>query len=138
MTPARCRQARRAPRVLFALAAGCALGAALAAPLPPAARAEVDALLNRLQSSGCEFNRNGSWYAGAEARAHLLKKLDYLEGKGQVQTTEQFIALGASASSMSGQPYLVRCAGKPAMPSAGWLSSELQQLRTIRAPSAPH
>ncbi len=52
-----------------------------AAPLPPAARADVDALLTRLQSSGCEFNRNGSWYSGAEAKAHLLKKLDYLEAR---------------------------------------------------------
>lgn len=62
-----------------------------AAPLPATARAEVDALLTRLQSSGCQFNRNGSWHAGAEARAHLLKKLDYLERKNLVQTAEQFI-----------------------------------------------
>jgi len=137
MTPARCHGARRTLRRLFATASAGALGTALAAPLPPVARAEVDALLARLQSSGCEFNRNGSWYAGAEARAHLLKKLDYLEGKGQVQTTEQFIALGASASSTSGKPYLVRCAGKPAVPSDGWLTGELQQLRTQHAASAP-
>ncbi len=137
MMPARCRQAPRAPRFLFALVAGCALGAAAAAPLPPAARAEVDALLGRLQSSGCEFSRNGSWYAGTEARAHLLKKLEFLEGKGQVTTAEQFIALGASASSVSGKPYLVRCAGKPAVPSAGWLTGELQQLRAAPAASAP-
>ena len=63
--------------------------AATATPLPPAARAEVDALLARLQSSGCEFNRNGSWHSGAEAKAHLLKKLDYLEGKNLVTTAEQ-------------------------------------------------
>ena len=72
--------------------------AATATPLPPAARAEVDALLARLQSSGCEFNRNGSWHSGAEAKAHLLKKLDYLEGKNLVTTAEQFIARGASGS----------------------------------------
>lgn len=108
-----------------------------AAPLPPAARAEVDAMLTRLQSSGCEFNRNGSWHAGAEARAHLLKKLDYLEGKGLVQTAEQFIERGASASSMSGKAYLVRCAGKPPMESAQWLKAELQQQRAARAASSP-
>jgi len=111
--------------------------AATAAPLPQPARAEVDALLNRLQTSGCEFNRNGSWYAGAEAKAHLLKKLDYLEGKDMVQTAEQFIERGASGSSMSGKPYLVRCAGKAPVESAQWLKAELQQVRAARTASAP-
>lgn len=111
--------------------------AATAAPLPPAARAEVDALLARLQSSGCEFNRNGSWYTGTEAKGHLLKKLDYLEGKDMVKTAEQFIARGASGSSMSGKPYLVRCAGKAPVETAQWLTAELQQLRAPRAASTP-
>lgn len=110
---------------------------ATAAPLPPAARAEVDALLTRLQSSGCEFNRNGSWHAGAEARGHLLKKLDYLERKGLVKTAEQFIEQGASASSMSGKAYLVRCAGKAPVESARWLAAELQQVRAARSASSP-
>ena len=108
-----------------------------AAPLPPAARAEVDALMTRLQSSGCEFNRNGSWYTGADARAHLLKKLDYLEGKDMVATAEQFIEKGASTSSASGKAYLVRCAGKMPVESAQWLKAELQQLRVARASSSP-
>lgn len=110
---------------------------ATAAPLPQAARAEVDALLTRLQASGCEFNRNGSWYAGAEARAHLLKKLEYLEGKDMVSTADQFIERGAATSSMSGKPYLVRCAGKAPVESAAWLKAELQQVRAMRAASAP-
>jgi len=122
-------RARHALRRSFALAGLCMLSCALAAPLPPAARAEVDALLTRLQTSGCEFSRNGSWYAGAEARAHLLKKLEVLEGKGMVQTPEQFIARGASTSSTSGKPYLVRCTGKPTVESAAWLTDELQRQR---------
>lgn len=110
--------------------------AATAAPLPPAARAEVDALLARLQSSGCEFNRNGSWYTGTEAKGHLLKKLDYLERKDMVKTTEQFIERGASGSSMSGKPYLVRCAGKAPVETARWLTVELRAIREGRAASA--
>jgi len=108
-----------------------------AAPLPPPARAEVDALLTRLQSSGCEFNRNGSWYSGTEAKAHLLKKLDYLEGKDLVKTAEQFIEQGASTSSMSGKPYLVRCAGKAPVESGQWLKAELLQVRAVRSASSP-
>ena len=114
-----------------------AIGFADAAPLPISARADVDALLTRLQASGCEFNRNGSWYAGADARAHLLKKLEYLEGKDMVSTAEQFIERGASTSSMSGKPYLVRCTGKAPVESAVWLKAELQQVRAAKAASAP-
>lgn len=110
---------------------------ARAAPLAAAARAEVDALLTRLQTSGCEFNRNGSWYPGAEAKSHLQKKLDYLEGKDLVKTAEQFIERGASSSSMSGKSYLVRCAGKAPVESAQWLKAELQQVRVSRAASSP-
>jgi len=122
---------------LLLVAVLCLNGGASAAPLPPAARAEVDALLARLQSSGCEFNRNGSWYSGADAKAHLLKKLDYLEGKDLVKTAEQFIERGASASSVSGKPYLVRCAGKAPVESAKWLTAELQQVRAVRPASSP-
>ncbi|MDR7270608.1 hypothetical protein J2X20_003266 [Pelomonas saccharophila] len=124
-------------RTVFALLFTVIAAAANAAPLPPAARTEVDALLTRLQSSGCEFNRNGSWYAGADAKAHLLKKLDYLEDKDMVKTAEQFIEKGASTSSMSGKAYLVRCAGKAPVESAQWLKAELQRLRAARAASAP-
>ena len=122
-------------RTLLAPLACLLIGHAGAAPLPAPARAEVDALLTRLQASGCEFNRNGSWYAGAEAKAHLLKKLEALEGKDMVQTAEQFIERGAAASSMSGKPYLVRCAGKAPVESAQWLTAELQAVRAARAAS---
>lgn len=124
---------RAALKLLLLLSLG-----ATAAPLPLAARAEVDALLTRLQSSGCEFNRNGSWYSGADAKAHLLKKLDYLERKDLVKTAEQFIARGASGSSMSGKPYLVRCAGKAPVESAKWLTAELQAARAASAAASPH
>ena len=55
--------------------------AALAGPLSPAARGEIEALLARLEVSGCQFNRNGSWYSAAQAKAHLQRKLEYLENK---------------------------------------------------------
>ena len=124
-------------RTLLCAAPIAAAALVHAAPLTPVARAEVDALLTRLQTSGCEFNRNGSWYSGSDAKAHLLKKLNYLEGKDMVQTAEQFIERGASGSSMSGKPYLVRCAGKAPTESAQWLKAELQQVRAARAAPSP-
>lgn len=100
-----------------------------AAPVSPAVRAEIDALLTRLESSGCAFSRNGAWHGASEARAHLLRKLEYLEGRSLVRTTEQFIERAASASSVSGKPYLVKCGQGEAIPSATWLATELRYLR---------
>ena len=107
----------------------------LAAGMPPAAHAESEALLARLAASGCSFNRNGSWYDGAAARDHLQQKLNYLEGKGLVASTEQFIDRGASSSSMSGKAYLVRCGTGQPVESKAWLTVQLQALRSAPAPS---
>ena len=110
----------------------------IAAPPAPAVRTEIDGLLGRLEASGCEFNRNGSWYPAAEAKTHLLRKLEYLQDRGMVQTTEQFIALAASGSSMSGQPYMVRCGSGVPVPSGNWLRSQMHDMRSAgRARSAP-
>lgn len=106
---------------------------AFAADLPATSRAEIDALLNRLGTSGCQFNRNGSWYSSADAKAHLAKKLNYLVEKKKLDGTEQFIKLAASSSSMSGKPYQVRCGDSQPVASQTWLTTELQ---TIRAKAA--
>ncbi len=117
---------------------GCAAAApALAAPLPSEARAEIGALLDRLASSHCRFNRNGTWYDGGEARSHLQRKLDYLADKEAIGSTEQFIELAATKSSMSGAAYLVSCADSQAVPSSAWLSAELRALRASRLSRPP-
>lgn len=104
----------------------------VAAELPALARTEILQLLGRLQHSGCRFNRNGNWYEADAAREHLLKKLDYLTGKGAVTTTEQFIEYAASRSSMTSRPYRVQCFGADPMDSGPWLKAQLQQLRAQR------
>ncbi len=105
---------------------------AAAEPAPPAVRAEIAALFAKLQASGCRFQRNGSWYSGSEAQAHLTRKLEYLEGKGMVKSTEDFINLAAASSSSSGQPYLVKCADNQPVQSRSWLSQQLQIIRASR------
>jgi len=104
----------------------------LAAPTAPAVRAEIDQLLARLESSGCRFNRNGRWYPAAEAKIHLLRKLEYFEDRSGVESTEQFIALAASRSSVSDKPYLVQCASAEAVESGAWLSLRLREMRSGR------
>ena len=84
----------------------------------------------RLEASACEFNRNGTWHKATEAKSHLLRKLKYLEDSGAVQSTEQFIELAASESSMTGQPYLVRCGNGAPVQSGAWLRSQLQVMRS--------
>lgn len=91
---------------------------------------EVSALLGFVESSGCDFIRNGSEHKPADARTHLQKKLDYLNDKGLVDSAGDFIARAATESSFSGTAYQVDCNGQK-QPSAGWLNDELQRLRAI-------
>ena len=115
----------------------------VAAPTSAPVRTEIDALLLSLQSSGCRFNRNGSWYGGSEAKDHLLRKLSYIEGRNTIQSTEQFIELAASRSSSSGQAYQVRCDGQTPVASQAWLTRQLARIRgatrhsNVSAPSLP-
>ena len=103
-------------------------GSASAAP-SEAARREIAALIGALDGSSCRFQRNGSWYEAAEARAHLQRKYDYLLKKDKVDSAEQFIELAASQSSISGKPYRIACPGQPEQTAAAWFGARLQALR---------
>ena len=116
-------------RLLVSVLATAVFSFALAAQTAAPVRAEIDLLLGRLQASGCQFNRNGSWYSGAEARDHLLRKLEYLEDKTTIQSTEQFVELAATKSSISGKPYLVRCGSAAPVESRAWLIGQLGIIR---------
>ena len=90
---------------------------------------EMTVLLQRLESSGCQFQRNGTWYSAQDARAHLQKKLDYIKPKLASSTTEEVIDLIAAKSSVSGVSYQVKCHGSQSLESAKWLLAQLQALR---------
>lgn len=113
------------------LATALAISAAPAAAAAPSAatQAEVSHLFSYLAGSNCQFNRNGSWYSAPDAAAHLKKKYDYLADKGAVTTSERFIELGASKSSVSGKPYLVKCGQAQPVESGPWLGAELARYR---------
>ncbi|MEK8034930.1 DUF5329 family protein [Ideonella sp. DXS29W] len=116
-------------RLLTSVVAALACSLAAAAPTAAPVRVEIDLLLSKLQASGCEFNRNGSWYSGAEAKDHLLRKLEYIEGKSTVQSTEQFIELAAAKSSSSGKSYQVKCGSEAPVESQVWLTKQLGVIR---------
>lgn len=105
------------------------------ADMSEAAKREVGELLARIERSGCEFNRSGTWYDGATARKHLQRKYDYLAARHQMGSAEDFLSMAATKSSMSGQAYTIRCAGGAPVPSAQWLELELRRIRTTPAPS---
>jgi len=100
-----------------------------AAP-PPAAVREIEGLIAALGASGCDFQRNGSWYPAKKAEQHLRRKYEYLRERDKVTTAEQFIELAGARSSMTGRAYLVRCPGKPVVDSAAWLQGRLRALRS--------
>lgn len=127
---------RRVARLLaFGLACLCTVAAA--ATPPPVAAREIDALLAALQASPCRFQRNGSWYPAAQAKAHLQRKYDYLRKRDMVASAEQFIERGASRSNSSGKAYRVACPGQPEQDAATWFAQQLAALRRHAASAAP-
>jgi len=118
----------------------CSLGliAALLAPptalaqTPVAVQNEVNYLFGYIAGSGCEFNRNGSWYNAQKAHSHLRDKYKYLVEKNLADTTEHVIERAASESSFSGRPYQIRCNDGVAVNSQQWLREKLMQLRTLQ------
>ena len=90
---------------------------------------EIASLFTSLETSGCEFNRNGSWYNASKASEHLKRKYDYLAKKHLVDSAESFISRAATESSMSGKAYQVRCPGKSTVDSQLWFKAQLLQFR---------
>lgn len=108
-------------------------GTAAVAAVPSAnARVEIAHLLTYLETSRCDFYRNGSWHDSKEARAHLEKKKNYLMKRAVIGTAEDFVDMAATASSVSGEKYQVRCRPSPAVPSGEWLRAELARFRAAR------
>ncbi len=111
-----------------------AITAAYAAPLhaerTPAAQGEIDHLLAFVAASPCTFIRNGASYPAAEARDHLAGKLKWAGGR--ISTAEEFVRYLATESSMSHEPYKVKC-GTKEMPAGVWLSEELKRYRAVAA-----
>jgi hypothetical protein len=100
---------------------------------PPAdVQIEVNFLLGYVDGSSCAFFRNGSWHDSHAAQAHLRTKYKYLVARNLVHTTEDFIEMAATESSISGQPYLVKCNGTGTVTSSQWLHEELGRFRAFK------
>jgi hypothetical protein len=113
---------------------------ALALVIAPAARAEppatvqqeINYLIGHIGDSGCEFKRNGTWSDAKAAETHVRSKYDFLARLGMIDTAKDFIDKAATKSSLSGQPYEIRCGGDLPMPSSLWLHNELARYQAFR------
>lgn len=93
-------------------------------------QSEIDHLLNYVKSTNCQYERNGDLHSGAEAAQHIKKKYQYYED--DIETTEDFIRLSATQSTMSKKRYRILCAGQPKVYSNDWLLAELERYRSKR------
>jgi len=104
-------------------------GSTTAAAVPVQPQVEVEYLLNAIARSGCEFNRNGTWFDSQTASAHLRDKYHGLVALGRFVSALQFIEDAATKSSVTGRPYLIRCAGQEPVPTNQWLREALERYR---------
>jgi len=118
----------RSSKVL-ALGLGLVIAPVARAEPPPMVQQEINYLIRYVGDSGCEFKRNGTWNNSKAAAAHVRGKYDFLVRLGLIDTTKEFIDKAATESSLSGQPYEIRCGGDLPMPSSPWLSNELARYR---------
>lgn len=114
-----------------ALMLGLLLAPIARAEPPASVQMEVNFLLGYIEGSGCEFYRNGTWHDSKTAQAHLRDKYKNLITRNLINTTEDFIELAGTESSISGQPYEVRCNGGATVTSNQWLRDELARFRTF-------
>ena len=96
---------------------------AAAIPMPR----EIEHLLQYLSDSGCQYVRNGTEHSAQDAVAHIRKKARYFAD--DIDSTERFIELSASKSTLSGKSYSIRCPGQPEQSSNAWLNAELKRYR---------
>lgn len=112
-------------RILIAIAVF--LGVTMSCRAEPAA--EIEALIQIVRSlEGVTFIRNGSEYTSMEAADHL--NLKWTKQREKVHTAEDFIALCATKSIMSGSVYTIRFADGHEEASADFLKDALNRIRT--------
>lgn len=125
--------------VVLAVALGLAIAPIARAQVPDVVLQEVNHLLRYIRDSGCDFKRNGSWkYDSKAAEAHVRGKYEFLVRMDRIGTTQDFIDGAATKSSLSGEPYEIRCGGNLPMVTSLWLNDELARHRAAqRLPKLP-
>ncbi|MGB5178992.1 MAG: DUF5329 family protein [Gammaproteobacteria bacterium] len=109
------------------------MGLLLAVPARAAAQqtedldATIQYLIGYVRESDVTFERNISRHDPVAAAAHIEKKYQYFRDK--IDTPEQFIALCATASLMTGKQYHIIDGQGDEIPAGEWLNNELARYR---------
>ena len=120
-----------APAGWLLLALALLSGAAPAGSAPTAQTEHaISHLIGHVSGSGMTFIRNGSEYTPQEAAEHMLKK--YRHFRDDIDSAEDFIALCASKSLLSGKAYEVLDAQGKVQYTRDWLRAELATYRANR------
>lgn len=88
-------------------------------PAPADIDASIRCLVDVVASSDYTFLRNSRRYSGVQAAQHLQRKYDHF--REQIHTVDDFIALAASRSLLTGKPYRVVDAAGAITPTSRWL-----------------
>jgi hypothetical protein len=106
--------------------AAAALIPGLSQAMTTAEKGKIEALIRQVEVlQGAKFVRNGKSYDSADAAKFLRGKWD-AKAK-EIETAEDFIQKIASASSTSGQPYLIRFADGRVVKCADYLKELLKK-----------
>lgn len=97
------------------------------ADVPKSQKPEVEHLLEFVEITECQFERNGKKYDGEKASKHIKRK--YKHFRDEITNTEEFIEYSATFSTRSGKPYLVYCSDNNPIESSVWLLEELARFR---------
>jgi hypothetical protein len=87
----------------------------------------IQHLITYVKESGVTFERNFSSHDSVEAAEHIEKK--YQHFKDEIDTSEKFIELSATASLVTGKKYRVITKQGEELPAGVWLNAELERYR---------
>lgn len=90
-------------------------------------KVEIQHLLDYVANTSCQYERNGDFHSGSEAKKHIIKKYNYF--KSDIDSTEDFIKFSATQSTITKKKYRMHCANSPIKYSSDWLLEELHRYR---------
>jgi hypothetical protein len=85
--------------------------------------------LRQLSSSGAKFIRNGQDHTVEEAIGHMRDKWEWK--KFEIKTVEDFITIAGSASSISGDAYLIKLPDGTTLTSEEWFRKQLDLMKKL-------
>lgn len=86
---------------------------------------DINSLLKAVGTSSCNFIRNGNSHTPDEGQSHIQRKYDHYRKK--INSIDEFIAVTATRSMISGKEYEVHCP-EGEFTSSDWLKAKADEL----------